>query len=716
MIVNLQESNIYTIGNLIKNSSGSLSIQGEVNSAGDITVSGGNNTITTQEAEVSYSMSCKGTVTINNGQSNGDIYYKTALNLGSSWDSNLYQIIQFNSLPGIQPASDLIGYLEYLQSLSTTGTSSFASPVYTLKGYRTKSVNVYELSQANLANTTAIKIGPYSSSTHLIKINSPSVQVVISGLIMTATDVKSAPKDIIFAVDSTSLSITNSTIFGTIYAPNADITINNSIIHGAIIAKNITFSGTGSSSVYNDTFGGYIESAVAPEIEVGPLSTVDNYSPLSISISSNDTIPAYYEIRYTLDGSIPTRDSILYTGEFELYVLGIVTVTAKIFGNGVEDGGIASQVYGFKCKTENPSLVRDTLTGKYSIAHQTGATVYYTIDGSTPSKFSEKYVQSEFEKIFEHEGTYHIRFFAIASTCDASDFVDDVIVVELPDIGTYPPYVIIYKNGSPIYTIIPTPNTSINNTLNTKKTYVFGRKPSGESADSSVIELLTDVDFTISDVYNMTLKMAPYAAGDIIEYSKNESSPVGNITFDGNYVNIRDLSSSRLRACSHVDWDEYSQQIDYTILFRTSDRINFDTTSYSNRSDEILDSLQSGSSYAIDIAWVGPGVVTDDFAVYQALINILATDMLDRIFNPTFGVSISSRLAEIHTLSSGEKIISDLKAEVEAQDSRIKINSELSYAYFDESIEALVVDLVWVNTLTKNSAALKYAYDLDTIK
>jgi hypothetical protein len=90
--------------------------------------------------------------------------------------------------------------------------------------------------------------------------------------------------------------------------------------------------------------------------------------------------------------------------------------------------------------------------------------------------------------------------------------------------------------------------------------------------------------------------------------------------------------------------------------------------------------------------------------------------MLERIFNPTFGVSISAKLAEVHKISSGEKVIADLKAEVEAQDARIKIKEELSYAYFDDELGALVVDLVWVNTLTKNSAALKYAYDLDTIR
>ncbi len=711
MIVNLLGSNLYLTSNLLKSASGNFSVEGSVNCNGNVNVSGGDNEITKQGTEVSYSISCKGTVTLDNGKSHNDIYYKTSLDVGELWDTNLYQTIQFDSLPGFQEERDLVGYLEYLLSIANTGSTTFTSNVYNLKGYRTKSINVHELTQANLYNATEIKIGPNAATSHLLKVNSPLTNVSMTGITMNSTGVKPAPENIIFAFDVPQLAIVDCVIFGTIYAPNSNITITNSNVKGAIIAKSITVSGTGESSIENKLFTGYIEAPVAPEITVSPQSSIDNYDPITVEIGNSDGIPAYYEIRYTLDGSVPTRESTLYSGGFDLFQVGIVTVTAKLFGNGVEDGNTASQVYGFKCKTEMPSLVRDSITGKYSITSTAGATVYYTVDGSIPSKYSTVYEISEFQDIFSSEGTYNVKFFASVAGCDDSEHVDDTIVVELPDTGINPPIVYIVQNGSPIFTINPTYSEA--------KTFVFGKKPAGEAADPNVVELLTTTEFTIADVYAMQFSMTPSTIGSLIGYTVNEGNPANRslmLEYDSSNINIRNLSNGRLRAFSHIKWEEYSKQIDYTFIFRTIDKATFDLSSYELRSDEVLDSFQAGSSYAIDIAWVGPGVVTDDFAVYQALVNILATDMFERIFNPTFGVSITSKLAEIHRISSGEKIIADLKAEIEVQDPRIKIKESLSYAYFDDSIGALVVDLVWVNMVTKNSAALKYAYDLDTIR
>jgi choice-of-anchor A domain-containing protein len=720
MIVNLK-SNIYATRNFSKTSAGTLAIEGSINCNGDLTVQGGSNELNKERDSISYAISCKGTVTLANGKSDNYIYYKTALVKLDTWESYSDLDIPFNALPGFQEEYDLIGYLNYLLTLVETGTKTFAGGIYNLKGYRTKSINVYDLIASNLSSTVEIKIGPNQGSTHLMKVDSPLSPVVISNLVMNTTGVKPSPEDIIFAIDTPSISISNSTLFGTIYAPNSIVTITDSEIQGSIVAKDVIVVGTGSTTIKNKLFLGYIESPVAPEIKMSPLSSVDNYTELDVSVYSDDPIPDYYEIRYTLDGTIPTRSSSLYVGNFTVYVLGVVNVKAKIFGNGVEDGNVASQAYGFKCKTENPSLVKDSLTGRYSISYPVGANVYYTLDGSDPTVYSTLYEQPAFESIFDAEGSYYIRFIAILKGCDPSDMVDETIIVELPDGGVYPPRVTILKKNSsnvyvPIYTIDPTPNTELNPNINKPKTYVFGKKASGEAPDPNVIELLTSEEFTITDVMNMKFSMSPYTAGDAIRYSMNEGNPVSGINYIGDQINISSLSSNRLRAFSHVDWEEYSQQIDYTILFRTIDSKQFDTSENELKSEEVLASLQGGSSYAIDIAWVGPGVVTDDFAVYQALINILATDMLERIFNPTFGVSISAKLAEVHKISSGEKVIADLKAEVEAQDARIKIKEELSYAYFDDELGALVVDLVWVNTLTKNSAALKYAYDLDTIR
>lgn len=719
MIVNLGKYNVYATTGITKTSSATLKIQGAVNCNGNMSIQGGDNQITEDGQPISYAISCAGNLTLNNGSSNNDIYYKGTLQLQSAWNTT-YNVIQFNDLPGFQATYDLIGYLKYLLSLATTGKDNVVGTVCNLTGRKTKSINVHEISRTNLANATEIKIGPYAASSHLIKVDSPLSAVTMTNLVMNGTGVKPSANDVLFAIDAPVITITGSTIIGSIYAPNSDIIINGSTITGTIFAKTVTFTGTANIQLNNAPFNGYIESPVAPEIRVEPNSTINNYDALIINVVSDDAISDYYEIRYTLDGKDPTRSSTLYTGPFELFQLGIVTVTAKIFGNGVEDGGTASQAYGFKCKTDIPALVKtyDVLNDitVYSISSPSGSEVYFTLDGSTPVVKPEYlYVESEFNSNFDSEGEYNLRFIAHVNGCDDSEIVDESFIVKLPiSTGVLPPKIQIFNSDDNQIQLIDPALYPL------KTTFVIGAKPIGEAPDPSVVELRTDLPLTIQDVEGLNFllirsTLEPTSA----KYSVDGSNPINGLEYDYNsisHIPMSTLVDGRFRAFSHLDYKQFSNQIDYTILFRTTDSERFDTSAYELRSEEVLDSLQAGSNYALDIAWVGPGVVTDDFAVYQALVNILATDMLERIFNPSFGVSISSKLAEVHELTSGDKVISDLKVEIEIQDSRIFINDELSYTYFDESIGALVVNLVWMNRITKNSAVLKYAYDLDTIR
>ena len=89
--------------------------------------------------------------------------------------------------------------------------------------------------------------------------------------------------------------------------------------------------------------------------------------------------------------------------------------------------------------------------------------------------------------------------------------------------------------------------------------------------------------------------------------------------------------------------------------------------------------------------------------------------MFERVFNPKFGVTISSKIGSIDTDTDTTKLISELKFEIESQDSRIKVDEYRTDIYYDERVNGIVVDLVWTNLRTNNSASVKYAYDLDTI-
>lgn len=696
MIVNLGKSNVYSIGNFVKSTAGNLVIDGAINCNGNISISLGANSIGDQSYTGDYSISCKGNVTLSDGRSNQNIYYSGVANIATSWDRNQYEVIPFKALPGFIETSDLAGYLQYLISMTPNGVSTYSAGTYTLKGNYTKSINVFNLLLTEIQNSTSLVLSTKAASSSLVKVNANGQVATLTGLNMT---MNCSASDVIFAIDSTTLNINNCNIKGTIFAPNSDVVLNNSTIDGAIYAKSITV--TGNVTIHNSPFNGYIEQPVAPVIKIAPLSSIDNYEAIEVSVySESGNIPAFYEIRYTLNGKEPTRESTLYVGSFDLYEVGVTTVKAKIFGNGVSDGGIASQAYGFKCKVSTPYLVKtvNQVSGltEYSISHDIGSTVYYTLDGSDPSVFASVYDESTFNSQFSEEGAYNLRFFAYSPSCDNSDIVDEYILIELPDIGLQPPVIEVWRtlNGAKVSLVHTVPSTPLKS------------------------DIVVPGSFSYADVDSFAVYMRKTNPSDAskVRYTIDGSNPVEGIAYTYETpIYLKAITNNRLRVFSHIDFKEFSPQRNHLLIVSTTDSKTFDTTWNVDRSEEVLDALQGGSSYAIDMAWVGPGVVTDDFAVYQALINILATEMFERIFNPSFGVSITARLAEINADLNSESIISDLKAEVEAQDPRIRIRADMSLAYFDESIGALVVDLMWTNLVTNNSATLKYAYDLDTV-
>ena len=96
---------------------------------------------------------------------------------------------------------------------------------------------------------------------------------------------------------------------------------------------------------------------------------------------------------YTMDGSTPNVDSTKYSGEIELSK----TTTLKTVSF---DNGKYSEVVelAYIKDTNIPSDVKtDKVAGKYTkpikvtLSNEDNLAIYYTIDGSTPSKTSSKY-------------------------------------------------------------------------------------------------------------------------------------------------------------------------------------------------------------------------------------------------------------------------------------------------------------------------------------
>lgn len=128
-------------------------------------------------------------------------------------------------------------------------------------------------------------------------------------------------------------------------------------------------------------------------------------TPLTISPSTNDisvsnnieisTATVDSTIYYTLDGTDPTDESTKYTGAFKLSK-GSKTVKAVAFKGELEASEVLSQDYTVNDGVATPVISPDS--GTYSVdqtvtmtCDTTGATIYYTLDGSTPTDSSTEY-------------------------------------------------------------------------------------------------------------------------------------------------------------------------------------------------------------------------------------------------------------------------------------------------------------------------------------
>lgn len=99
-------------------------------------------------------------------------------------------------------------------------------------------------------------------------------------------------------------------------------------------------------------------------------------------------------IYYTLDGTTPTTSSTRYTSPISLSA-GPVTINAIAAGNGYSSSGVSTGVYTFSAAapTFSPSpSVTYSVSRSVTLADATpGATIYYTTNGSTPTKLSKRY-------------------------------------------------------------------------------------------------------------------------------------------------------------------------------------------------------------------------------------------------------------------------------------------------------------------------------------
>jgi len=185
---------------------------------------------------------------------------------------------------------------------------------------------------------------------------------------------------------------------------------------------------------------GYTNSAVATAAytidSVLPMPTFSlpagTYADSAVTISDSSSSATIY---YTMNGTTPTTSSTKYTTPLVLNSSGTFTLNAIAVASGFTNSAMATAVY-----TIHPTLPTPTFSvaaGTYTSAQTvgisevtSGATVYYTTDGTTPTTSSTKYTGTAITV----SSTENLKAIAVAT-----GYTDSAIASAVYTIASTPP-------------------------------------------------------------------------------------------------------------------------------------------------------------------------------------------------------------------------------------------------------------------------------------
>jgi hypothetical protein len=170
-----------------------------------------------------------------------------------------------------------------------------------------------------------------------------------------------------------------------------------------------------------------------------PLAATPTFSPTAGTYTSaqfvtiSDTT-ASATIHYTTDGTIPTASSTKYTGAIS--VSSTETIEAIAVATGYSSSAIASATYTIKTPAATPvfSVTAGTYTSAQTVSitdTTTGAVIYYTTNGITPTTSSTKYTG-----VIAVASTETIEAIAVASGYSDSAVASALYTINLPTAAT----------------------------------------------------------------------------------------------------------------------------------------------------------------------------------------------------------------------------------------------------------------------------------------
>ena len=191
-------------------------------------------------------------------------------------------------------------------------------------------------------------------------------------------------REILYAHDATNVATT-------LYSSEQNVSRDNPGNAVKMTVPTVIFGRVYVGAEYQVSIYGLLNGATqAATPVISPVSESFNPS-VQVTITDSTTGTTIY---YTTDGSTPTTASTVYSGPFT--VSTTETVQAIAAGTGSLQSPVASVTYTLLTQTATPTF--NPTPGAYistqsvTISDTTsGATVYYTLDGSTPTTSSTKY-------------------------------------------------------------------------------------------------------------------------------------------------------------------------------------------------------------------------------------------------------------------------------------------------------------------------------------
>ena len=346
------------------------------------------------------------------------------------------------------------------------------------------------------------------------------------------------------------------------------------------------------------------------------------------------------QIHYTLDGSTPTSSSTQYSGPISVSGDGTVfTIKAISVAEGFADSAVTEEVYTIDYGTASTpqfSPAGDTYESDQSVTITTstsGATIYYTTDGSTPTTDSTEYTAPV---VVAGSGTsVTIKAVAAAPGFDDSTAADSTYTIDYPDAAapSFSPAAGSYTTDQSVTISTTTPDATIHFTTD-------GTTPTNASP-----EFTSTID-VVGDGSSVTIKALAVADG-------HDDSAVAEATIE---IDFASAATPQFSPAGGT----YTSDQSVTITTATSGATIYYTT---DGSEPDTDSLEysgpipiagDGSTWTFKAIAVADGYKNS--AVGQATYDIDYPDAATPEFSPAGGTYTSDQTVAITTVTSGATI------------------------------------------------------------